>query len=285
MRMVNLKRLIFDKSLNQRILAQIMGCQQSEVSLFANGKRDINEKQLSALIDYFGEDVINDYSLPADTFEPKTREATVTIYDPEMVEELEGELIEKVRAEEIKTTFVLPPDVVRNPEVNIKRDIEKGELDDYTKPIQDCLPMHDCIVQTYCDDMEPEIRCGERVLAQILPKGLAVTPGQIYFIDLPSGGVIRYIVREESGKLYLKARNSSYGDMVVERKDVQSLWLVRLILRSPRSMNYNESMLAEMIERKDGHLSDIMATNNKLIDELCKRNERNDKMMDELLKK
>jgi hypothetical protein len=201
------------------------------------------------------------------------------------VEELKEELIEEVRAEEIKTTFVLPPDVVRNPEVNIKRDIEKGELDDYTKPIQDCLPMHDCIVQTYCDDMEPEIRCGERVLAQMLPKGLAVTPGQIYFIDLPSGGVIRYIVREESGKLYLKARNSSYGDMVVERKDVQSLWLVRLILRSPRSMNYKESMLTEMIERKDGHLSEMMATNSKLIDELCKRNERTDRMMDELLKK
>jgi hypothetical protein len=40
-----------------------------------------------------------------------------------------------------------------------------------------------------------------------------------------------------------------------------------------------------MIERKDGHLTDMMATNNKLIDELCKRNERNDRMMDELLKK
>ena len=228
---------------------------------------------------------VKSYFVHQDLVTPAQQETTITIYDKETVEELEEEIIEKVRAEEIKTTFVFPPDVVRNPEVNIKRDIEKGELDDYTKPIQDCLPMHDCIVQTYCDDMEPEIRCGERVLAQILPKGLAVTPGQIYFIDLPSGGVIRYIMREESGKLYLKARNSSYGDMVVERKDVQSLWLVRLILRSPRSMNYKESMLAEMIERKDGHLSDMMATNNKLIDELCKRNERTDRMMDELLKK
>lgn len=283
--MIDIKTLMFDKSLSQRKMADIMNTTQSEVSQIANGNRRMLRKHIDGLIEFFGEEVINQYSTPDEPVTPAQQEATITIYDKETVEELEEEIIEKVRAEEIKTTFVLPPDVVRNPEVNIKRDIEKGELDDYTKPIQDCLPMHDCIVQTYCDDMEPEIRCGERVLAQILPKGLAVTPGQIYFIDLPSGGVIRYIVREESGKLYLKARNSSYGDMVVERKEVQSLWLVRLILRSPRSMNYKESMLADMIERKDGHLSDMLATNNKLIDELCKRNERNDRMMDELLKK
>lgn len=283
--MVDIKTLMYDKSLSQRRMAEIMNTTQSEVSQMANGNRKMLRKHIDALIDHFGDETINQYTLPDEPIKPASQDATITIFDPEVIKEVKEELIEEVRAEEIKTTFVLPPDVVRNPEVNIKRDIEKGELDDYTKPIQDCLPMHDCIVQTYCDDMEPEIRCGERVLAQILPKGLAVTPGQIYFIDLPSGGVIRYIVREESGKLYLKARNSSYGDMVVERKDVQSLWLVRLILRSPRSMNYKESMLAEMIERKDGHLSDMMATNNKLIDELCKRNERTDKMMDELLKK
>lgn len=283
--MIDIKTLMFDKSLSQRKMADIMNTTQSEVSQIANGNRRMLRKHIDGLIEFFGEEVINQYSIPDEPIKPASQDATITIYDKETVEELEEEIIEKVRAEEIKTTFVLPPDVVRNPEVNIKRDIEKGELDDYTKPIQDCLPMHDCIVQTYCDDMEPEIRCGERVLAQMLPKGLAVTPGQIYFIDLPSGGVIRYIMREESGKLYLKARNSSYGDMVVERKDVQSLWLVRLILRSPRSMNYKESMLADMIERKDGHLSDMMATNSKLIDELCKRNERTDRMMDELLKK
>lgn len=283
--MIDIKSLMFDKSLSQRRMAEIMNTTQSEVSQIANGNRRMLRKHIDGLIEFFSEEVINQYSIPDEPIKPASQDATITIFDPEVIKEVKEELIEEVRAEEIKTTFVLPPDVVRNPEVNIKRDIEKGELDDYTKPIQDCLPMHDCIVQTYCDDMEPEIRSGERVLAQILPKGLAVTPGQIYFIDLPSGGVIRYIVREESGKLYLKARNSSYGDMVVERKDVQSLWLVRLILRSPRSMNYKESMLAEMIERKDGHLSDMMATNSKLIDELCKRNECTDKMMDELLKK
>ena len=283
--MIDLKRLLFDNNLSQRDLAGIIGEYQSVISLLMSGKRKLMARHIEALESHFGKETIQSYSLPSAPFTPHTQEATVTIYDPEMVEELKGELIEEVRAEEIKKTIVLTPDIIRDPDINIKAELKAGHLDEYAKPTQDILPVHTAKAYTYCDDMEPEIRAGEPVLVQLLPKGIAINPGQMYFIDLPSGAIIRYIMREEGGKLYLKARNSSYGDMVVDRNDVQSLWLVRFILRSPRSMTNNETMLADMIERKDGHLSDMMATNNKLIDELCKRNERNDKMMDELLKK
>jgi hypothetical protein len=186
---------------------------------------------------------------------------------------------------EIKKTIVLPPSVIRDPEINIKKEVKAGNLDEYAKPTQDILPLHQGKVYTYCDDMEPEIRAGEPVLVRLLPSGIAVVPGEMYFVDLPSGGKIRYVEKEENGKLYLKARNNAYGDIIVDRSEVQSLASVVMILRTPRSMTNRESTLAEMIERKDGHLSDMMATNSKLIDELCKRNERTDRMMDELLKK
>lgn len=283
--MIDLKQLMFDKSLSQRQMADIIGTTQSEVSNFANQRRGLLRKHIDALIAFFGDETINQYTLPDEPIKPASQDATITIFDPEVIKEVKEELIEEVRAEEIKTTLVLPPDVVRNPDINIKKDIKTGKLKKYVKPVQDILPNDTIKVYTYCDDMDPEIRAGEPVLVQLLPSDLPINPGQMYFIDLRSGGIIRYIEQEKDGKLYLKARNSSYGDMVVDRKDVQSLSIVRLILRSPRSMNYKESMLAEMIERKDGHLSDMMATNNKLIDELCKRNERTDRMMDELLKK
>lgn len=283
--MIDLKQLMFDKSLSQRQMADIIGTTQSEVSNFANQRRGLLRKHIDALIAFFGDETINQYTLPDEPIKPASQDATITIFDPEVIKEVKEELIEEVRAEEIKTTLVLPPDVVRNPDINIKKDIKAGKLKKYVKPVQDILPNDTIKVYTYCDDMDPEIRAGEPVLVQLLPSDLPINPGQMYFIDLRSGGIIRYIEQEKDGKLYLKARNSSYGDMVVDRKDVQSLSIVRLILRSPRSMNYKESMLAEMIERKDGHLSDMMATNSKLIEELCKRNERTDKMMDELLKK
>lgn len=283
--MVNLKQLMFDKGLKQSDIASILDISQSLVSKVIRGERGIPEHYIDTLIAHFGEDVIKKYTIPDTPFAPIKQEATITIYNKETVEEMRGGITEEVRAEEIKTTLVLPPDVVRNPDINIKKDIKAGKLKKYVKPVQDILPNDTIKVYTYCDDMDPEIRAGEPVLVQLLPSDLPINPGQMYFIDLRSGGIIRYIEQEKDGKLYLKARNSSYGDMVVDRKDVQSLSIVRLILRSPRSMNYKESMLAEMIERKDEHLSSMMATNSKLIEELCKRNERSDKILDELLKK
>ena len=283
--MIDIRTLIFDKKLNQRTLAQIIGCQQSEVSLFANRKRVMSDEQVQALISHFGKETIDAYTIPNNPLTTISKDGKIKFLDKQEVEELREEVIEEVRAEEIKTTLVLPPDVVRNPDINIKKDIKAGKLKQYVKPVQDILPNDTIKVYTYCDDMEPEIRAGEPVLVQLLPSDLPVNPGQMYFIDLRSGGIIRYIEREKDGKLYLKARNSSYGDMVVAREDVQSLSLVRIILRSPRSMSNKETTLAEMVKSRDEHMSDMLATNTKLIDELCKRNERTDKMMDELLKK
>lgn len=272
MRVVNLKRLIFDKSLNQRVLAQIMGCQQSEVSLFANGKREISEKQLSALIEHFGEDVINDYSTPNKPFEGLTTEAEVTILTPEVVEEIKEEVREEIEAEEIKKTLVLPSSVIRDPEIDIKAEAKAGNLDEYAKPTQDILPLHQGKVYTYCDDMEPEIRAGEPVLVRLLPSGIPIVPGEMYFVDMPSGGKIRYIEKEADGKLYLKARNCAYGDIIINRSEVQSLWSVVLILRTPRSMSMKEATAQEMLSNKDRHLD-------RLLDEISKSGNREEKLI------
>lgn len=277
MRRVNLKRLIFDKSLNQRVLAQIMGCQQSEVSLFANGKREISEKQLSALIEYFGEDVINDYSTPNKPFEGLTTEAEVTILTPEVVEEIKEEVREEIEAEEIKKTLVLPSSIIRDPEIDIKAEVKAGNLDEYAKPTQDILPLHQGKVYTYCDDMEPEIRAGEPVLVRLLPSGIPIVPGEMYFVDMPSGGKIRYIEKEADGKLYLKARNCAYGDIIIDRSEVQSLWSVVLILRTPRSMSMKEATAQEMLSNKDRHLD-------RLLDEISKSGDREDKLINFITK-
>ena len=187
--------------------------------------------------------------------------------------------------EQLKKTVVLTPDIIRNPELDIREAYKAGELDEYAKPTQDILPNHHFKAYTYCDDMEPEIRAGEPVLVRLQPIGVAITPGEMYYIDLPRGSKIRYIEKEEGGKLYLKARNNAYGDIIIDRNEVQSLAQVVVILRTPRSMSNKETTLAEMMLRKDEHLTDMLANNNKLIDELCKQNERTGRMIDKLMEK
>ena len=275
--MVDIKRLIFDKSLNQRTLAQILGCQQSEVSLFANRKRSMSDSQLDALIAHFGKETIEAYTTPDTPVVPQIQPATVTIFDPTTVAEMKEELIEEVRAEEIKKTIVLSPDVIRDPKVNLKEAYKNGELDEYAEPTQNILPLHHAKVYTFCDDMEPEIRAREAVLVRLLPRDTPIVPGDMYFFDLPSGGIIRYAEKEENGKLHLVARNSAYGDIIIDKSEVQSMAMVVQILRTPRSMSHKESVVTELLFNKDKHLD-------RLLDEMAKGGER-ERMLIEYLTK
>lgn len=276
--MIDLKRLMFDKSLSQRELAQIIGTAQSEISHFANGRRDLKGQYLQSLIAHFGQETIDEYTIPDKPVLGIPTDAEVTILSPDTVEEIRQEIKEEIEAEEIKKTIVLPPSVIRDPEINIKAEVKAGNLDEYAKPTQDILPLHQGKVYTYCDDMEPEIRAGEPVLVRLLPSGIPIVPGEMYFVDMPSGGKIRYIEKQIDNKLYLKARNSAYGDIIIDRSEVQSLWSVVLILRTPRSMNMKEATAQELLINKDRHLD-------RLLSEIAKSGDREEKLIDFITKK
>lgn len=272
--MVDLKRLMFDMSLSQRDLAQIIGTAQSEISHFANGRRDLKGQHLQSLIAHFGQETIDAYTRPDKPFEALTKDATVTILTPEAVEEIK----EEVKEEVLKTTVVITPDVLSDPDIDIKAEYKEGNLEEYKKPIQDLLPENHITVYTHCDDMEPEIRSGEPVLAQLLPAGIAIIPGRMYFVDLPSGGIIRYIEKEVDGVLYLKARNKGYGDIVVHRDDVQSLSLVRLVLRTPRTMSEADRSATELLENRDRQFD-------RVLDQIDKAGDRERMLIEHLINK
>lgn len=271
--MVNLKQLMFDRGINQTSLAEILGVTQPTVSKLIKGVQEFQKYQLDALEEYFGEDVIKAYTIPNKPFEAFTKDATVTILTPEAVEEIK----EEVKEEVLKTTVVITPDVLSDPDIDIKAEYKEGNLEEYKKPIQDLLPENHITVYTHCDDMEPEIRSGEPVLAQLLPAGIAIIPGRMYFVDLPSGGIIRYIEKEVDGVLYLKARNKGYGDIIVHRDDVQSLSLVRLVLRTPRTMSEADRSATELLENRDRQFD-------RLLDQVDRAGERERMLIDFLTK-
>ena len=274
--MVNLKLLMFDKGLNQAQLANILGISQSLMSKIMRGTRGFPSYYLDKLTAHFGDDVIKMYTTPSMPFTPTTHSAEVTILTPEVVEDIRQDVREELEGTVIKKTIVLTPDIIRDPNINIKQELKKGNLDRLAKPTQDIVPENLLKVYTYCDDMEPEIRAGEPVLVQLLPQGTAIVPGQMYFIDLPSGGIIRYIEKEEDGVLHLKARNSTYGDIVVSRDTVQSLFTVRLIMRTPRALSMKESTAVELLVNKDKHLD-------RLLDQMDKHGDRERMLIEHLL--
>jgi transcriptional regulator with XRE-family HTH domain len=265
---------MFDYNINQVGLADIMGVSQSSISKIIKGMRSIQKHHLDKLIEKFGEESVKSYYISPNIDTPQVQNATVTIYDAEVIEEIKEEIKEEV----LKKTVVITPDVLSDPEIDIKAEYKDGNLDEYKKPIQDLLPDNHMTVYTYCDDMDPEIRSGEPVLVQLLPAGIGIIAGRMYFIDLPSGGIIRYIAKEENGKLHLKARNRNYGDMIVDREKVQSLSLVKLILHTPRAMSEADKSATELLEHKDRHLD-------RLLDQVEQAGEREKMLIEHILGK
>lgn len=280
MKMINIKRLIFDKSLNQRMLAQIMGCQQSEVSLFANGKREINDKQLSALIDYFGEEVINDYTLPADAYEPKVRDAKVTIVDAEIIEEakelgrrevLNGRSHCAVEPDAIcprsdvarRIPFV-SKEIASSPNYDIRKLVREGS------PLLDLFPLFKMIngvdyVQTVITmAMAPRYMPGDYLFISF-DEG-QVHSGKLYLVDTKTyGTVLRHVYKDNvKGGYRLTARNPEFADVFVTFDEVYSVNSVLVHVNTNTSLT-SEVNLATLVKSRDEQIKRMVEAQQQML--------------------
>ena len=283
MKTVNTKRLIFDKSLNQRVLAQIMGCQQSEVSLFANGKRDINEKQLAALIDYFGEDVINDYSTPNKPFEGITQTAEITILSPDTVEDMRKEVREEI--EEVESFPVLPEEVTTSPNTDIVKFVEENgselETINPNQLLNDAkVDVAERIKRT---SMLPTFQPDDTVFIRFIKDKMKIVDGETYYLDCKNRPtMIRLVKFEPDGKLRLIAKNSQYGDIVIDRTDIINIGVVVALFRMTFGDQYSEleALRREKEAERDRKDSQI----DKMLEMMQAQGEQQSKLIDFITK-
>ena len=283
MKTVNIKRLIFDKSLNQRVLAQIMGCQQSEVSLFANGKRDINEKQLAALIDYFGEDVINDYSTPNKPFEGITQTAEITILSPDTVEDMRKEVREEI--EEVESFPVLPEDVTTSPNTDILKYVEENgselETINPSQLLNDAkVDVAERIKRT---SMLPTFQPEDTVFIRFIKDKMKIVDGETYYLDCKNRPtMIRLVKFEPDGKLRLIAKNSQYGDIVIDRTDIINIGVVVALFRMTFGDQYSE--LEALRREKDQEREKKDSQIDKMLEMMQAQGEQQSKLIDFITK-
>lgn len=283
MKTVNIKRLIFDKSLNQRVLAQIMGCQQSEVSLFANGKRDINEKQLAALIDYFGEDVINDYSTPNKPFEGITQTAEITILSPDTVEEMRKEVREEI--EEVESFPVLPEDVTTSPNTDVLKYVEEnGSELETINPNQLLIGAKvDVAERIKRTSMLPTFQPEDTVFIRFIKDKMKIVDGETYYLDCKNRPtMIRLVKFESDGKLRLIAKNSQYGDILIERTDIINIGVVVALFRMTFGDQYSE--LEALRREKDAEREKKDSQIDKMLQMMQAQGEQQSKLIDFITK-
>lgn len=267
--MIDIKRLIFDKSLNQRILAQILGCQQSEVSLFANRKRSMSDSQVEALIAHFGRETIDAYTIPDRPFDGITKDAQVTILDPATVQEIKNDM------KAMEAIPILPTEVATEPEQDIREYIaESGNELERINPSH-LLRHADLAEKVLHTSMFPTFQPEDIIFIRFIPSQMEIVDGNTYYIDSKIYPTLIRRVKVEGDRLRLIAQNKQFADIYINRADVHNIGSIVGLLRMNFGNQYDE--MEELRHKKDSHLERMMEMlersaeqQGKLIDRLCR---------------
>ena len=79
-------------------MAEIMDTTQSEVSKIANGRRRILSKHLQRLIDFFGEEQINRYTIPEERPQEIPHREDAQLYGPKRGDDILNAITEEIAA-------------------------------------------------------------------------------------------------------------------------------------------------------------------------------------------
>lgn len=280
--MIDFKQLMFDKGLNQSDLAQIWGISQSLVSKVVRGERGVPEYYIEKIIEHFGEDVIKKYTIPADAFEPKSREATVTIINPEIIEEAKEMGRQEVRkqmgsdvlaiqcenAHKGKCPATMPfvsNDIVQSRDIDIRSLVEKSpeELEQFT--LSKVFKGVDYIQRVITEAMEPYYFPGDYLLVHFMPAQGDILSGATYLVDTKVyGAMLRKVYVRENGYT-LKPHNPEFDEVFIERENVYSIGIVVSMFRTNTNLTL-ASNLSTLVKSRDEQIKRMVEAQQQMLD-------------------
>lgn len=275
--MVDIKALMFDKSLSQRRLAEIMNTSQSEVSQIANSKRRMLRKHIDGLIDYFGEEIISQYMVsekPQVDYVDDSNSAAATLVAEDDAQSPKDE----------NNIPVLPGEIINRRNLDIYKYIQNNGSELISIDPRSLVEGAEFAMEILKDSMSPDLMQGDIVFLKFLPKTAKLHSGAMYFIDTPAyAGVIRDVYIE-GDTMTLRARNPKYGDIVLdlEKDDITAANIIG-IFRKNFTSSY--SQIEAVRQKKDEQIDQFLASSSKLIEEIQRRGDRVDRLIDKIMEK
>lgn len=275
--MVDIKALMFDKSLSQRRLAEIMNTSQSEVSQIANSKRRMLRKHIDGLIDYFGEEIISQYMVsekPQVDYVDDSNSTAATLVAEDDAQSPKDE----------NNIPVLPGEIINRRNLDIYKYIQNNGSELISIDPRSLVEGAEFAMEILKDSMSPDIMQGDIVFLKFLPKTAKLHSGAMYFIDTPAyAGVIRDVYIE-GDTMTLRARNPKYGDIVLdlEKDDITAANIIG-IFRKNFTSSY--SQIEAVRQKKDEQIDQFLASSSKLIEEIQRRGDRVDRLIDRIMEK
>lgn len=305
--MINIKQLMFDKSLSQRKMAEIMNTTQSEVSQIGNGNRRILRKHIDGLIEYFGEEVINQYTVPDEPLKPITQTATVTIIDPDIIEEAKqlgreevrqqmGSDVIEVDAEDIKK-FSLPfvtNDIAQSPNVDIKALVTANSPKLGRYPIGQKLSGVSYAQRIITEAMAgANFFPGDIIFLTYLDKSQMISDSAYLLDTRDYGTLFRLVTIEKDGLLLRPCSDDKDRFKPIFLREDEILSYAALVMQIRTSFSFSNGIhLAEMVRSRDEQIKRMVDAQQQMIDtqaelvaEIREQSKRNNALVDKIINK
>ena len=272
--MINLKQLMFDKGLSQLKLGKILKIKQPEVSKLINGKRDINQTLINLLIEHFGEETVNAYTIINNKQTPQVAPHTATIIPAEIVEEIKAEAIEDAEKRLIEQISIpiVPSEIINKTDVNIRQFIEKKGHDLKQFDPREITNGSIGSIEILDTSMWPTFSTGDYIFFTFLPDKRMITDGKTYLFDFNKRPTMVRKVKVEGDKLRLIADNPDYGDIVTS---FDQIYNIADIVGMFRHFFEDQHTKIEALRR---HKEDQI---DNLIREIRENGKRTDRMMEQ----
>jgi SOS-response transcriptional repressor LexA len=275
--MIDIKALMFDKSLSQRRLAEIMKTTQWEVSQIANANRRMLRKHIDGLIDYFGEETISQYMVSE-----KSQDGCVN--DSNAMEATLATDDDVQFSKDDNNIPVLPGEIINRRNLDIYKYIQNNGSELISIDPRSLVEGAEFAMEILKDSMSPDIVQGDIVFLKFLPKTAKLHSGAMYFIDTPAyAGVIRDVYID-GDTMTLRARNPKYGDIVLDM-DKDNITAANIIGIFRKNFTSSYSQMEAVRQKKDEQIDQFLASNSKLIEEIQRRGDHVDRLIDKIMDK
>lgn len=190
-----------------------------------------------------------------------------------------------VEAEIVESFPVLPEDVTTSPNTDILKYVEENgselETINPSQLLNDAkVDVAERIKRT---SMLPTFQPEDTVFIRFIKDKMKIVDGETYYLDCKNRPtMIRLVKFEPDGKLRLIAKNSQYGDIVIDRTDIINIGVVVALFRMTFGDQYSE--LEALRREKDAEREKKDSQIDKMLEMMQAQGEQQSKLIDFITK-
>lgn len=198
-----------------------------------------------------------------------------------------------VEVEVVESFPVLPEDVTTSPNTDILKYVEENgsELETINPSLLLANAKVDVAERIKRTSMLPTFQPDDAVFIRFIKDKMKIVDGETYYLDCKNRPtMIRLVKFEPDGKLRLIAKNSQYGDILIDRTDIINIGVVVALFRMTFGDQYSELEAIrrhkdEQLEERNQQINSFIDIQREMIAEIRESGKRNDRLIDKLMGK